>query len=323
MGRYSSLEEVLQQVRNEARLRRLSLHTERAYEKWIRQFVAFHGRRNPEHLGSQEVRAFLTHLAAERGVTASTQNVALSALLFLYRRIYGVQEFELLGGERAKRSTRLPVVLTRDEVSALLERLDGVYALVGMLLYGSGLRLQECLRLRVKDVDLQTRHITVRAGKGDKDRLTVLPQSAVEPLRLQLESARRCWRDDRENDVPPVWLPGALAQKYPGAGGEWAWQWIFPASKLSLDPRTETVRRHHLAPDTVQKAVKRAVRAAGISKAASPHTLRHSFATHLLESGTDIRTVQELLGHSDVATTMIYTHVLNRPGLVVKSPLDG
>lgn len=322
MSQYETLEALLLRVRGEARLRHLSLHTERAYLSWIRQFIAFHQRRNPEKMGSDEVRAFLTHLAVERDVTASTQNVALSALLFLYRHVYQVERFELQGGERAKRPQRLPVVLTRDEVRLLLTHLDGVYSLIGLLLYGSGLRLQECLRLRVKDVDFRSHQLLVRAGKGDKDRRTVLPERAVLPLRDQLEKNRHLWQKDQNDGVAPVFLPGALESKYPNAGREWNWQWIFPAQALALDPRAQRMRRHHVLPDTVQKAFKRAVGAAQLTKMATPHTLRHSFATHLLESGADIRTVQELLGHSDVSTTMIYTHVLNRPGIGVKSPLD-
>ena len=273
-------------------------------------------------MGSEEVRAFLTHLAAERHVAASTQNVALSALLFLYRNFYGLAEFELQGGERAHRPQRLPVVLSRDEVRALLYQLEGVYYLVGVLLYGSGLRLQECLSLRVKDVNLETRQITVRQGKGDKDRITMLPDAALEPLQQQLEKAKVLWQADVSIGAAPVALPGALESKYPNAGREWPWQWIFPAAKFSLDPRSQKVRRHHLLPDTMQKAIKRAGQAAGLTQNASCHVLRHSFATHLLESGADIRTVQELLGHNDVSTTMIYTHVLNRPNLATKSPLD-
>lgn len=322
MSDYHNLEDLLHRVREEARLRRLSLHTERSYVGWIRQFVAFHERRNPARMGSAEVRQFLTHLAAEREVAASTQNVALSALLFLYRHVYGVAEFDLQGGERARRPRRLPVVLTREEVRALLWHLEGVHHLVGVLLYGSGLRLQECLRLRVKDVDVGARQIVVRQGKGDKDRLTMLPEAALEPLERQLERARRLWQSDLSLGIAPVSLPGALESKYPNAGREWAWQWLFPALKPSLDPRTQRLRRHHLLPSTVQKAMHRAVHAAGLDKAASCHTLRHSFATHLLEGGTDIRTVQEVLGHKDVRTTQIYTHVLNRPGLAVRSPLD-
>ena len=322
MSKFQTLETLLETVRGEMRLRRLSLQTEKTYIQWIRQFIAFHGRRNPEAMGSPEVREFLTHLAAERHVAASTQNVALSALLFLYRSVYRVEEFDLRGSERAHRPQRLPTVLSREEVAALLLHLDGVYRLIGLLLYGSGLRLQECLSLRVKDVNIGTRQIVVRQGKGDKDRLTILPLVAIEPLERQLEKNRALWHSDCSSGAAPVALPGALENKYPNAGREWAWQWIFPAAKFSLDPRSPRVRRHHILPDSVQKAMRRAVTAARLPARASSHTLRHSFATHLLESGADIRTVQELLGHQDVATTMIYTHVLNRPGLAVKSPLD-
>lgn len=322
MAKYQTLQELLQKVRGEMGLRRLSLQTEKTYIQWIRQFVAFHGNRNPERMGSDEVRAFLTHLAVERRVAASTQNVALSALLFLYRNVYDVEEFDLQGSERARRPQRLPTVLLREEVTALLAQLDGVYWRIGLLLYGSGLRLQECLSLRVKDVKFDARQIVVRQGKGDKDRLTVLPVAATEPLQRQLEKVRLLWQTDGRDGAAPVALPGALESKYPHAGREWACQWIFPAAKLSLDPRSARVRRHHILPDSVQKAMKRAMKAAKLSTTASCHTLRHSFATHLLEAGADIRTVQELLGHQNVSTTMIYTHVLNRPGLAVRSPLD-
>lgn len=322
MKQPESFEALLWRVRGEIRLRRLSLHTEKSYEAWIRRFFVFHGRRNPALMGSPEVREFLTFLARDQNVAASTQNVALCALLFLYRHVYGLENFDLQGGERARRPKRLPVVLTREEVATLLLQFEGVYALIGTLLYGSGLRLQECLRLRVKDIDFQARQIVVRQGKGDKDRLTMLPTRAIVPLQEQLERGRALWKNDGESGVGPVSLPGALERKYPRAGTEWAWQWVFPAVRLSLDPRNGKLRRHHVLPDTMQKAFKRALRKAQIAKAASCHTLRHSFATHLLESGSDIRTVQELMGHQDVATTMIYTHVLNRPGLTLKSPLD-
>lgn len=312
----------LEEVRLVARTRRLSLRTEEAYLHYVREFIYFHQRRHPRELGPDEIRAYLTHLAVTRQVAASTQNVACSALLFLYREVLGQDVPAIAGVPRANRPQRLPTVLTPGEVQALLSQMQGTERLVASLLYGSGLRLLESLRLRVKDLDFSRGELTVRQGKGDKDRITMLPRGLNHPLQRHLAEVRALHEADLREGHGAVLLPHALAQKYPRAEREWAWQWVFPAEKRSTDPRSGQVRRHHLAEDRVQRAVKRAIRAAGIAKPGSPHTLRHSFATHLLENGYDIRTVQELLGHKDVSTTMIYTHVLNRGGNAVRSPLD-
>lgn len=313
---------LLDQMR--ARMRRLgmSLRTEEAYVGWVRRFILANDRRHPRELGGRHVEAFLTHLATRANVAASTQSQALSALLFLYREVLE-QELPWMDEiRRAKRPARLPTVLSRAEVASLLSEMSGVTWLMASLLYGSGLRLMECLRLRVQDVDFLRREITVRHGKGGKDRRTVLPASLMEPLQAQLSEAKRIHERDLRAGFGEVWLPHALARKYTHAAREWAWQYIFPASSRSTDPRSGATRRHHLDESILQRAVKNAVKRAGIAKPATCHTLRHSFATHLLEEGYDIRTIQELLGHKDVATTQIYTHVLNRGGRGVYSPLD-
>jgi integron integrase len=314
---------LLDQVRNRIRVKHYSIRTEQAYCDWIRRFIIFHGKRHPSGLGVEDVEAFLTSLAVQSRVAASTQNQARSALLFLYKEVLGRELPWLDGIQKAKAPVRLPVVLTRDEVGRVLARLEGVHRLIGALLYGTGLRIMEAMRLRVKDVEFARREILVRDGKGNKDRVTMLPVRLVVPLRDQIAHSRELHRGDLVDGFGAVWLPFALDRKYPGAAREWAWQYVFPAGARSLDPRDGTERRHHLADQVFQRAMKGAVREAGIAKPATPHTLRHSFATHLLESGYDIRTVQELLGHSDVSTTMIYTHVLNRGGRGVVSPLDG
>ena len=273
-------------------------------------------------MGEPEVRAFLTDLAVRRGVVAATQNQALNALLFLYREVLGGEMAWVDGFERAKRSQRVPMVLSQAEVRGLLGRLSGIQLLIGQVLYGTGLRLMECLRLRVKDVDFARGQITVHAGKGDKDRATTMPELIITELREQLEVVRQTWQEDVAAGHGRVWLPGALRRKYPNAEREWGWQWVFPSAELSIDPETKVRRRHHVTDAAVQKAIKLAARQAGLVKLVTPHTLRHSFATHLLESGVDIRTVQELLGHKDISTTQIYLHVMQKPGLGVKSPLD-
>lgn len=314
---------LLDQVIAKLRVKHYSLRTEKTYVDWIKRYIWHHGKRHPKDLGAAEVEDFLSHLAVARNVSASTQNQAKSALLFLYKEVLGIDLPWLDNVTQAKAPKRLPVVLTRDEVSAVLNRLDGTMWLIVSLLYGSGLRVMECLRLRVKDVDLAKREILVREGKGFKDRVTMLPASLVEPLNQHLLKVHALHQGDLLAGHGEVFMPMALDRKYPSGGKTWAWQYVFPSVKLSVDPRSDKVRRHHADEKTVQRAVKKAVNLASITKLATPHTLRHSFATHLLEGGYDIRTVQELLGHSDVSTTMIYTHVLNKGGRGVSSPLDG
>ena len=313
---------LLDRLRDALRLKQYSRRTEKAYCQWVRRFVIFHHVRHPQEMGATEVAAFLTHLARDRRVSASTQNQALNAIVFLYKCVLQRELGEFGEIQPAQRPKRLPVVLSRVEVRRLLDAMSGTFGLMACLMYGTGLRVMECLQLRVKDVDFQRRSILVRDGKGRKDRIVMLPDALAATLEQNLGRAKLLWEQDRRNHVPGVWLPDALAEKYPKAGEEWAWQWVFPARGLSTDPRSGIVRRHHQHEVGIQRAVKEAVRLAGINKPATPHTLRHSFATHLLEGGADIRTVQELLGHADVSTTMIYTHVLNRPGVGVRSPLD-
>jgi integron integrase len=313
---------LLDRVRLVIRTRRLSPRTELAYVGWIRRFIVFHGKRHPVTMGEGEVATFLSSLATDRGVSASTQNQALAALLFLYQHVLGRRLRRVEGIGRAKPPERLPVVLTRAEVRSVLQRLDGPVALVAELLYGSGLRLLEALQLRVKDVDLARHEIHVRDGKGRKDRRTVLPGATIEPLRRHLSLMQQQHQSDLDAGVGTVALPDALAMKYPNAPSEWPWQWIFPATRHYRDRRTGTLRRHHLHETVIQRAIRTAAQKAQLTKPATPHALRHSFATHLLEDGYDIRTIQELLGHKDVATTMIYTHVLNRGPSGVRSPLD-
>lgn len=312
----------LEAVRGLIRVKHLSYRTEEAYINWIRRFILFHDKRHPQEMGADEVRAFLTHLAVDGNVAASTQNQAFAALLFLFRDFLGKPLDNLGDVVRAKKPKRLPDVLTKDEARRLLAFLRGEKWLVANLLYGAGLRLREALRLRVKDLDFEYRQITVRDGKGAKDRVTVLPDVVVESLTNHLGRVRLLHEEDVQLGFGEVYLPFALERKYPNAAREWIWQYIFPAAKRSHDPRSDKMRRHHLSENIIQRAVKIAVGQASIMKKASPHTLRHSFATHLLEAGYDIRTIQNLLGHSDVRTTMIYTHVVKRGGLGVRSPAD-
>nr|WP_298171183.1 integron integrase [uncultured Pseudomonas sp.] len=313
---------LLDQLRQQIRLRNYSIRTETVYAEWVKRYIRFHHYRHPAEMAAPEIEAFLTHLAVNRNVAGSTQNQALAALLFLYKEILKVELPWLEGIVRAKKPRHLPVVLTREEVTRLLAGLSGVHWLVANLLYGSGLRVLEALRLRVKDVDFGRGEILVRDGKGQKDRVTMLPQRVVVALQEHLEQVQLLHRADLAEGFGRANLPNALARKYPHAGMEWGWQFVFPSVNRSKDPRSEGIFRHHLHEKTIQRAIREAVRGAGLVKPATPHTLRHCFATHLLESGQDIRTVQELLGHADVKTTMIYTHVLNRGGLAVLSPLD-
>jgi integron integrase len=315
-----------EQFHEVCRFKHLSARTEEAYWGWVRRFLVFSKRggvwRHPRELGAAEVQAFLTDLATGASVSASTQNQALNGLVFLYREVLGKSLEEGMVFERAKRPQRLPVVLSQAEVKALLAGVAPEFQLPVRLLYGSGMRLLECLRLRIKDVDLAGRQITVRGGKGDKDRVTMLPDSLVSLMEAHLVQRRHQFEADQAAGGGSVWLPPAMARKFPAAEGEWAWQWVFAMSTLSRDPESGAERRHHLLEDGVQRAVRGAAKRAGINKPVTPHVLRHSFATHLLENGYDIRTVQELLGHKDVSTTQIYTHVMARPGMGVRSPLD-
>jgi integron integrase len=313
---------LLDRVRHACRVRHYSRRTEDCYADWARRFILFHGKRHPLDMGAAEINAFLTHLAVDGRVSASTQNQAFSALLFLYDKVLEAGPGRIEGVVRAKRSKRLPVVLTRAEVWAVLGGLDGVPRLVGVLLYGGGLRLLEALRLRVKDLDFVRREIMVRDGKGQKDRVTMLPAVVRDALLVHLDAVRRVHGHDVAAGFGRVWLPDALARKYPSADREWGWQYVFPARGRSIDPRSGAERRHHLDETTVQKAVRSAAQRARVAKPVTPHVFRHAFATHLLEDGYDIRTVQELLGHEDVATTMVYTHVLNKGGRGVRSPAD-
>lgn len=313
---------LLDQMREALRVHHYSYRTEQSYLDWARRYILFHGKRHPRDMGAEEVSAFLTHLATERRVSASTQNQAKAALLFLYKRVLGIELPWLDEVVQAKVHKRLPVVLTPREVRTLLHELNGTMWLVASLLYGTGMRLLEGLRLRVKDIEFERREVVVREGKGGKDRVTMLPENLIAPLQDQLMRAKKLHDEDLAAGYGEVWLPDALAAKYPRAAKAWGWQYAFPSPTRSRDPRSGRVRRHHILPETVQRAVKLAASRAGIAKPCTPHVLRHSFATHLLQNGYDIRTVQELLGHAEVSTTMIYTHVLNKGGKGVRSPFD-
>ena len=313
---------LLEQVRDVIRLKHYSYRTEQSYVYWIRRYILFHNKQHPRDMGIPEIEAFLTHLAVAQNVAASTQNQALSALLFLYQSVLKLTLEGEIDAMRAKRSKYLPTVLSKTEVRSVLQATDGVFQLLLKLLYGSGLRLNEGLRLRIKDLDFAHRQIVVRDVKGNESRITMLPESLIEPLQQHLKKARQLHQHDLDQGYGSVYLPFALERKYPNADRAWIWQFVFPAMTRSRDPRSGIVRRHHLHETGVQRSLKKAVNTARIEKRVSVHTLRHSFAIHLLEDGYDIRTVQELLGHKDVKTTMIYTHVLNRGGKGVRSPLD-
>jgi integron integrase len=313
---------LLDQVRHKIRLKHYSLRTEEAYAHWVKRFVLFHNKRHPRDMSATEVEQFLTALAVQRKVSASTQNQAKNALLFLYKEVLDIQLPWLDKMETAKRPKYLPVVLTVREVNAMLEHTAGTPGLILRLVYGTGMRINECLSLRVKDVDFERHEILIRDGKGFKDRITMLPQSTVNELREHMKRVELLHRADLRAGYGEVYMPFALARKYPAAGKSWPWQYIFPSSRISKDPRSERISRHHASDKAIQRSMRNALRKACINKVATPHTLRHSFATHLLQSGYDIRTVQELLGHKDVSTTMIYTHVLNKGGQAVVSPLD-
>lgn len=312
---------LLDQMRDALRLKHYSYRTEQSYLDWAKRYILFHHKQHPKDMGVSEVRAFLLHLATDQNVAASTQNQALSALLFLYREVLH-QDLDPILISTAKRPERLPTVLTPDETRRLLDQVSEPYKLMAQLLYGSGLRLMECVRLRVKDIDLDYLSVIVRDGKGEKDRVTTLPRRIIPDLQRQLERVRLLHDDDLQAGYGKVDLPAALSAKYPTAAHELAWQYLFPASKRARDPRSDQTFRHHIDHSALQRAVKAAAAQAALQKRVSCHTLRHSFATHLLQNGYDIRTVQELLGHKDIRTTMIYTHVLNRGGLAVRSPLD-
>jgi integron integrase len=313
---------LLDRVRHACRVRHYSIRTEDAYHDGVKRFIPFHGKRHPQEMGAAEINQFLTHLAVEGQVSASTQNQAFSALVFLYRCVLEVDLGRIEGAVRAKRPQRLPVVLTREEVKRVLDQLDGTYRLIGRLLYGSGLRLLECLRLRVKDLDFAMNQVVVREGKGDKDRRTMLPRSVQPDLLDHLRRVQDLHRRDLARGFGKVYLPHALERKLPSAAADWLWQYVFPSATLSVDPRSGVKRRHHAHEAAVSRAITQAVRASGIAKRATSHSLRHSFATHLLEDGYDIRTVQELLGHENVETTTVYTHVLGEGAQAVRSPLD-
>ncbi len=313
---------LLEKMQNRLRVLHYSIHTEKSYLDWVKRFILFHDKRHPESMGTQDIERFLEYLAVELNVASSTQNQALSAILFLFKEVLRLDPGWVSASKRAKRPQKIPVVFSHAEIKQVFLHLDGVYWLMAHLLYGSGLRLMECVRLRVKDIDFDHNQILVRGGKGNKDRRSVFPGVLKEPLKIHLEKIKLMHVKDLADGRGTVFLPHALARKYPGVETDWAWSYVFPSHKLSKDPRSGVLQRHHLDGQGLQRKVKKAIRLADIPKQGSCHTLRHSFATHLLETGYDIRTIQELLGHKDVRTTMVYTHVLNKGGRGVVSPSD-
>jgi integron integrase len=313
---------LLDLVRATLRTAHYSIRTEHNYINWIKRYIFFHNKRHPDTMAAKEIGDFLTHLAMKRNVTAGTQNQALNAIVFLYKKVLKKEPGVFEGVIRAKRSQRLPTVLTRDEIQRLFAALTGTSKLMATLLYGTGMRAMELLRLRVKDFDFQRGLITIRAGKGDKDRITMLPRTLYRPLQDHLARVKLLHEQDLKKGLGRVFLPYALSVKYPNLDKYWGWQYVFPSKEISTDPRSREQRRHHAHESALQKSMKHAAELANIQKHVGPHTLRHSFATHLVEKGRDIREIQELLGHADVSTTQIYTHVMNRPGVVIQSPLD-
>ncbi len=313
---------LLDKVRQCIRLKGYSIRTEKSYVSWIKRFILFHGKRHPQDMGKPEIETFLSHLVMKRNVASSTQNQAFNAILFLYNHVLDVDMPEDINALRSKKPVRVPTVMTREETLKLITMMHGTHQLMAKLIYGCGLRVMECIRLRVKDIDFAMNQIVVRDGKGKKDRITVLPDGVKPTLKEHLVYVKRLHQDDLARGYGRVYLPNALAKKYPNADRQWGWQYAFPAKTLSKDPRSGMKRRHHLHVSCIQKAIRKAVNLCAVGRPVGCHTLRHSFATHLLAEGYDIRTVQELLGHKDVSTTMIYTHVLNRGGKGVRSPLD-
>lgn len=314
---------LLEKMQNTLRRKHYAYRTEKTYLDWARRYILFHNKRHPQEMGVPEIESYLTYLAVERSVSASTQNQALAGIIFLYTQVLKIEiDPKEINASRAKRSQKLPVVLSKEEAHKIINLMVGTHKLMTQILYGGGLRLMEAIRLRTKDIDFANQQIIVRSGKGDQDRVTMLPEKIIEPLQSHLFRVKEEHKLHIKNGYGSVYLPNALAIKYPNAKQEWQWQWIFPSKSLSKDPRSGEIRRHHLSPSSLQRVIRKAAKLSDINKRISPHTFRHSFATHLLEAGYDIRTVQELLGHKDVKTTMIYTHVLNRGGMAVRSPLD-
>jgi integron integrase len=313
---------LLDRVRDRIRLKHYSIRTEQSYTSWIKRFILFHNKKHPEDMGVAQIEQFLTHLAVKRKVAPSTQNQALNAIIFLYREVLDIELKEPINAIRAKKPLRLPVVLTREEISKLINTLSGTQKIIGMLLYGAGLRLMECIRLRVKDIDFNMNQIVVRQGKGDRDRIALLPRTVKGDLQKHLDRVQLLYNDDLARGYGKVFMPRALERKFKHANQQWIWQYVFPSKSISRDPRSGIKRRPHIHASSFQRALKRAVRITRIPKAVTSHAFRHSFATHLLEDGYDIRTVQELLGHKGVSTTMIYTHVMQKGAMALKSPLD-